>query len=87
MVSVIARVQSNPRCQSIRKRTIKTEGLFVSKMSPSEGCTFAEGTQGQEDWDLEDDKHKLTLSAGTEANMQTPKCVPGGSISQSVGSG
>lgn len=56
-------------------------------MSPSEGCTFAEGTQGQEDWDLEDDKHKLTLSAGTEADMQTPKCVPGGSISQSVGSG
>lgn len=56
-------------------------------MSPSEGCTFTEGTQGQEDGDLEDDQHELTLSAGTEANMQTPKCIPGGSISQSVGLG
>ena len=34
MVSVIAWVQFNPRCQSIRKRTIKTEELFVSKMTP-----------------------------------------------------
>lgn len=56
-------------------------------MSPSEGCTFAEGTQGQEDQDPEDDKHELTLNAGTEANMQTPKCIAGGPISQSVGLG
>ena len=87
MVSVIARVQSNPRCQSIKKRTIKTERLFVSKTSPSEGCTFTEGTQGQEDGDLEDDQHELTLNAETEGNMQTPKYIPGGSISQSVGLG
>lgn len=48
-------------------------------MSPSEGCTFAEGTHRQEDGDLGDDKHELTFNAGTEVNMQTRECVPGGS--------
>ena len=83
MVSVIAWVQFNPRCPSTRKRTIKTEELFVSKMSPSESCTFAEGTQRQEDGDLRDDKHELTFLAWTEVNMQTPECTPGGSQCQS----
>ena len=52
-------------------------------MSPSESCTFAEGTQRQEDGDLRDDKHELTFLAWTEVNMQTPECTPGGSQCQS----